>query len=110
MVPLTEFLHSPSAISPKYQFISPWWLLSWGFHQLVVLSPFEKSEKLQEGRFVILTNVEVSYCAWSENYGTDILHRILPKRFYTERPIKVAMWIKFTPSTCFALKLQMLSI
>lgn len=62
MVPLTDFLDSSSDISDKDWLINPWRLISWGFHQLGVTSQSNPAEKLQEGRFVILSNVEVRGC------------------------------------------------
>lgn len=58
MVPLGEFLGSSANNGKKDDYIWPWGLLTWGFHQLGAIAQIP-SEKFQGGRFVILSNVEV---------------------------------------------------
>lgn len=59
MMPYSDFLAFRKSLYTRRWNIQPWWLLSWGLHQLGFLEPSTGARTLPQGRFVMLRNVEV---------------------------------------------------
>ncbi|KAF2866256.1 Snf7-domain-containing protein [Massariosphaeria phaeospora] len=60
MIPLKDFLNSPTSIYKKSWIPSPWSVLRWGLRQVGVLGQPGSSDKLDLGNLVVLGNVEAA--------------------------------------------------
>ena len=58
-MPYIEFLTARKSLEDRRWNIQPWWLLSWGLHQLGIFEPSPNARALASGRFVMLHNVNV---------------------------------------------------
>jgi hypothetical protein len=59
MIPMQDFLNSPTSIYEKSWKVRPWWLVSWGLKQLGLTGRAFSGDRLQIGEYVILHNLEV---------------------------------------------------
>ena len=65
MVPLQDFLNSPTSIYHRSWIPTPWQLLSWSLRQLG-LAGGSSNDKLAVGNFVVVANVEASLFIFSD--------------------------------------------
>ena len=60
-MPLRDFLAAKESVYEHRWTVSPWQVLSWGLRQIGLLPFSNADEKLPEGNFVIMANLEVSF-------------------------------------------------
>ncbi|KAI7223162.1 hypothetical protein KC333_g601 [Hortaea werneckii] len=60
IIPLKEFLEAKESIYAKHWLPTPWQVMTWGLRQLGVIGGESSEDKLVQGEFVIMANLEAT--------------------------------------------------
>ncbi|KAF2797834.1 hypothetical protein K505DRAFT_322280 [Melanomma pulvis-pyrius CBS 109.77] len=87
MIPLKDFLASPTSIYKSSWVPSPWGVLQWGLRQIGVLGQPGFGDKLDVGNFVVLSNVEAAANELLKQMSshTSAVDRILSRSEFLKR-------------------------